>query len=639
MYSYGSLFFSLHRKWLEKKIFVVWVFFHETITDVKMEDNQSLMTGRVILAFDATKDRTEKEFKNVIKEIKAGDVLKRGDTIIVFGVMHKMSHPFGYQMKIDGVNIRAVEEEIQSKLDMYAKMLQKSAEDCKEVGVDIEVKIVCGSPIKKIIQQEASNCNATWVVLDRNLKRDVKFYQGQIHCNLASVLDNFSINTLKTEHTADTDNTEVKVVLYRSKHVQLSAPQDKENVYQSVKSHGFSESFGSFENLEMHSKKVVPSLMHKPSLQSSLLTDDTDGATKHTISGSLSRAGNNHTSSSQNKGILPRRSPRRKRSSTAHVLCNDCGMTTQLYIKDSMRFSYSEIHLATNYFSEDNLLGEGGYGLVYKGQLNDGQIIAAKVRKQASTQGFEEFNSEIYVLSFARHRNIVMLLGYCCKEDINILVYEYICNRSLEWHLYDEAADVLTWPQRHAIAVGTAKGLRFLHEECRSSPIIHRDLRPSNILLTHDFVPMLGDFGLAKWKTNDSPIQTRILGTLGYLAPEYAENGMVSTRTDVYAYGVTLIQLISGRRAVSSNCDDNYQSLRQWAEPLVENMAMHDLIDPRLEDSYDLYELYHMAKTAYLCVKLDPEKRPSMGEVVKLLEGESEHFTALRDQFITHFNP
>lgn len=100
-----------------------------------------------------------------------------------------------------------------------------------------------------------------------------------------------------------------------------------------------------------------------------------------------------------------------------------------------MKFSYSEIHRATNYFSEDNLLGEGGYGMVYKGQLNDGQIIAAKVRKQASTQGFEEFHSEIYVLSFARHRNIVMLLGYCCKENINILVYEYICNKSLEWHL------------------------------------------------------------------------------------------------------------------------------------------------------------------------------------------------------------
>lgn len=115
------------------------------------------------------------------------------------------------------------------------------------------------------------------------------------------------------------------------------------------------------------------------------------------------------------------------------VLCIACGMTTEL---DSKRYNYTEIQLATNDFSSDNLLGEGGYGRVYKGRLKDGQLIAAKVRKEASTQGFPEFHSEVYVLSFARHKNIVMLLGYCCKENLNILVYEYICNKSLEWHLF-----------------------------------------------------------------------------------------------------------------------------------------------------------------------------------------------------------
>ena len=184
---------------------------------------------------------------------------------------------------------------------------------------------------------------------------------------------------------------------------------------------------------------------------------------------------------------------------------------------------------ATNDFSKDNLLGEGGYGHVYKGVLKDGQQIAAKVRKQESSQGFSEFHSEVYVLSFARHKNIVMLLGYCCKENKNILIYEFICNKSLHWHLFgklpiellwccilclesrklcfistkvyflwicenifvENNEAVLEWHQRYAIAVGTAKGLRFLHEECRGGPIIHRDMRPSNILLTHDFVPMV----------------------------------------------------------------------------------------------------------------------------------------------------
>lgn len=126
----------------------------------------------------------------------------------------------------------------------------------------------------------------------------------------------------------------------------------------------------------------------------------------------------------------------RKRSSEAPVLCAACGMKTILYIKESMKFSFSELQLATDDFSKENLLGEGGYGHVYKGELKDGQIIAAKVRKEASMQGFAEFHSEVFVLSFARHKNIVMLLGYCCKENFNILVYEYICNKSLEWHLF-----------------------------------------------------------------------------------------------------------------------------------------------------------------------------------------------------------
>lgn len=133
-----------------------------------------------------------------------------------------------------------------------------------------------------------------------------------------------------------------------------------------------------------------------------------------------------------------RRKPIRQRPSDAPVLCTGCGLKTEPDIRDSMKFSFSEIQLATNDFSKDNLLGEGGYGHVYRGRLKDGQHIAAKVRKEASTQGFAEFHSEIYVLSFARHKNIVMLLGYCCKENLNILVYEYICNKSLEWHLFGE---------------------------------------------------------------------------------------------------------------------------------------------------------------------------------------------------------
>ncbi|PUZ53656.1 hypothetical protein GQ55_5G068800 [Panicum hallii var. hallii] len=323
-------------------------------------------------------------------------------------------------------------------------------------------------------------------------------------------------------------------------------------------------------------------------------------------------------------------------SSERPVLCIGCGLKSVLYIKESMKFPFSEIQAATSEFSNENLLGEGGFGHVYKGQLKDGQAIAAKVRKEASTQGYTEFFSEVQVLSFARHRNIVMLLGYCCKESYNILVYEYICNNSLEWHLFDKSASLLEWHKRHAIAIGIAKGLRFLHEECRAGPIIHRDLRPSNVLLTHDFVPMLGDFGLAKWKAASDSIETRILGQSGYLAPEYAQYGMVSVRTDVYAFGIVLFQLISGRKVL-----DEYEGqsthILQWAEPLVVNLAAHELIDERIKDTYDAYGLYQLARAAYLCVRANPEQRPSMGEVVSLIETENEHIRDLSRQFIPHF--
>lgn len=146
--------------------------------------------------------------------------------------------------------------------------------------------------------------------------------------------------------------------------------------------------------------------------------------------------GDNKNSTASNMVYKQSKDMFRHRSSEAPLLCNTCGTRTVMYIKDSMIFNYSEIQLATNDFSDKNLLGEGGYGHVYKGELKDGQQIAAKVRKEASNQGFAEFHSEVYVLSFARHKNIVMLLGYCCKENLNILVYEYICNKSLNWHLF-----------------------------------------------------------------------------------------------------------------------------------------------------------------------------------------------------------
>ncbi|XP_027091232.1 serine/threonine-protein kinase PBS1 [Coffea arabica] len=603
-----------------------------------------LMPARVVVAYDATKDRTEIEFSHTIRSIRSrGDILHGGDTLMFLGVLSKVPHPMGYQMQarpesfLGITHVRLVEEEVSNKVDFCVRLLQKSAEEYDSEGVDIEVKITAGTPTRKVVLQEVITSNATWVILDRHLRRDLRFYLKQIPCKVAIIEDNLSMVVVRPSTISDTDKVEPNLFISLAKNVPLLAAPNEENNEQfimSCKSH--SASMGSLENSDRIKSNLLPALKYNP--------QDHNISSHHELGPNSEDKSGRHAKGGSKPPISPqvieklRRKPSGQRSNDTPVLCIGCGMKTKPDIKDSMKFSFSEIQLATDDFSKDNLLGEGGYGHVYKGRLKDGQFIAAKLRKEASTQGFAEFLSEIYVLSFARHKNIVMLLGYCCKENLNILVYEYICNKSLEWHLFDNEGDVLEWHRRHSIAMGTAKGLHFLHEECRGSPIVHCDMRPSNILLTHDFVPMLGDFGLAKRRTDEGNMHKRILGTLGYLAPEYAENGIVSVKTDVYSFGIILIQLMSGRKVVDSNRLDQQHSLRQWAIPLIQRLALHELVDPRIQDFYDTYELYLMVRAAYLCVQTNPEMRPTMGEVLRLLEGESDHLNQLADQFVAHFS-
>ncbi|XWS25045.1 hypothetical protein CRYUN_Cryun27aG0037200 [Craigia yunnanensis] len=510
--------------------------------------------SHVVIAFDATKDHNERELRITINNVRLrGDILRVGDTLVMLGILHRVTHPMGYQTKpcpeSFGTSLRAMEEDISNKVDAYVNMLQQSAEDCEDQGVSIEVKITAGIPIKNVILQEVLTSKAAWVILDRHLRRDLKLYK-QIPCKVALVHDSLNVEVLRNHTISETDAVGHKLFYSMSKSVPLSNFHVSENIDQSEISLRSSKSGHLMPSFSLKSEEHnFPSDFGSSSKQ-----EKSDTYTK----------GENKLSTTSNIVQKQQRSAFRNKCSGAPLLCVACGIRTELYIQDSMTFTYSEIQLATDDFSKKNLLGEGGYGHVYRGKLKDGQLIAAKVRKQESTQGFAEFNSEVSVLSFARHKNIVMLLGYCCKENFNILVYEYICNKSLDWHLFDNTENVLDWLQRRAIAIGIAKGLRFLHEECRGGPIIHRDMRPSNILLTHDLVPMLGDFGLARWKISDDTLQTKILGTLGYLAPEYAENGFVSVRTDVYAFGIVLLQLISGRKVIDLKTEGQNLSLRQW---------------------------------------------------------------------------
>ncbi|XP_076881216.1 inactive protein kinase SELMODRAFT_444075-like isoform X1 [Bidens hawaiensis] len=304
-------------------------------------------------------------------------------------------------------------------------------------------------------------------------------------------------------------------------------------------------------------------------------------------------------------------------------LCTICQHKAPIFGKPPRWFSYAELELATGGFSQANFLAEGGFGSVHRGILPDGQAVAVKQHKLASSQGDQEFCSEVEVLSCAQHRNVVMLIGFCIEDGRRLLVYEYICNGSLDSHLYGRHRDPLEWAARQKIAVGAARGLRYLHEECRVGCIVHRDMRPNNILITHDFEPLVGDFGLARWQPDgDTGEETRVIGTFGYLAPEYAQSGQITEKADVYSFGVVLVELVTGRKAVDLNRPKGQQCLTEWARPLLEEDAIDELIDPRLGNSFSEQEVYCMLQAASLCIKRDPQLRPRMSQVLRILEGD-----------------
>ncbi|BAT78308.1 hypothetical protein LR48_Vigan561s004900 [Vigna angularis] len=288
-------------------------------------------------------------------------------------------------------------------------------------------------------------------------------------------------------------------------------------------------------------------------------------------------------------------------------------------------FTYDEILVATNCFSESNLLGEGGFGYVYKGVLPCGKQIAVKQLKSGSQQGEREFQAEVETISRVHHKHLVELAGYCVSGAERMLVYEFVPNNTLEFHLHGEGSIFLGWTTRIKIALGSAKGLAYLHEG--NPAIIHRDIKASNILLDFNFEPKVSDFGLAKVLPNDSHIShltTRVMGTFGYVAPEYASSGKLTDKSDVYSYGVMLLELITGRPPITA-AGSRIESLVDWARPLLARALQEEnfdnLVDPRLQKNCDADEMVRMVTCAAACVRHSSKLRPRMSQIVGALEG------------------
>ncbi|XP_050227769.1 probable serine/threonine-protein kinase PBL7 [Mercurialis annua] len=287
-------------------------------------------------------------------------------------------------------------------------------------------------------------------------------------------------------------------------------------------------------------------------------------------------------------------------------------------------FTFCELRAAAKNFRAECFLGEGGFGRVYKGYLESvNQVVAIKQLNRNGLQGNREFLVEVLMLSLLHHSNLVNLIGYCADGDQRLLVYEYMALGSLEDHLYDISPGTkrLDWNTRMKIAAGAAKGLEYLHDKA-NPPVIYRDLKCSNILLSQGYHPKLSDFGLAKLGPvgDNTHVSTRVMGTFGYCAPEYARTGQLTLKSDVYSFGVVLLEIITGRRAIDNSKVTAEQNLVAWARPLLKDRKKFSMMaDPALQGQYPQRGLFQALAIAAMCVQEQPDMRPVIADVVTAL--------------------
>ncbi|KAH0465392.1 hypothetical protein IEQ34_005495 [Dendrobium chrysotoxum] len=359
---------------------------------------------------------------------------------------------------------------------------------------------------------------------------------------------------------------------------------------------------------------------------------------KYQTPSTAGKSRSNHSLDDKNQSLQVKKDKDVPKSSPEHIA--------------AQTISFRELAAATQNFRADCLLGEGGFGRVYKGSLESiNQTVAIKQLDHDGLQGNREFLVEVLMLSLLHHPNLVKLLGYCADGDQRLLVYEYMPLGSLEDHIHgkqhyysptrlhlshkfllkhliipttiDPTADMkpLDWNTRMKIAAGAAKGLEYLHDKA-SPPVIYRDLKCSNILLGEGYHPKLSDFGLAKLGPvgDNTHVSTRIMGTYGYCAPEYAMTGQLTLKSDVYSFGVVLLEIITGRRAIDTSRTTREQTLVSWARPLFKDRRkFSEMADPTLQGQYPMRGLYQALAVAAMCVQEQPTLRPAIADVVTAL--------------------
>ncbi|XAR64047.1 Non-specific serine/threonine protein kinase [Bertholletia excelsa] len=287
-------------------------------------------------------------------------------------------------------------------------------------------------------------------------------------------------------------------------------------------------------------------------------------------------------------------------------------------------YTLRELEESTDGFADENVIGEGGYGIVYRGILEDNTRVAVKNLLNNRGQAEKEFKVEVEAIGRVRHKNLVRLLGYCAEGAHRMLVYEYVDNGNLEQWLHGDVGPCspLTWDIRMNIALGTAKGLAYLHEGLEPK-VVHRDIKSSNILLDRQWNPKVSDFGLAKLLGSErNYVTTRVMGTFGYVAPEYASTGMLNERSDVYSFGILLMEIISGRNPVDYSRPPGEVNLVDWIKTTVTNRNAEGILDPKIAEKPSSRALKRALLVALRCVDPNAQKRPKMGHVVHMLEAD-----------------
>ncbi|XP_076906710.1 putative receptor-like serine/threonine-protein kinase At4g34500 [Bidens hawaiensis] len=287
-------------------------------------------------------------------------------------------------------------------------------------------------------------------------------------------------------------------------------------------------------------------------------------------------------------------------------------------------YGLNELEIATSNFAVENVIGEGGYGVVYRGVVRDGSVVAVKNLLNNKGQAEKEFKVEVEAIGKVRHKNLVGLIGFCADGAKRLLVYEYIDNGNLEQWLHGEVGPVspLTWDIRMKIAIGTAKGLAYLHEGLEPK-VIHRDIKSSNILLDRKWNAKVSDFGLAKLLGPEkSHVTTRVMGTFGYVSPDYASTGMLNECSDVYSFGVLLMEIVTGRSPVDYSREPGEMNLVDWFKGMVASRRGEELLDPKINVQPTSRALKRVLLVCLRCIDMDANKRPKMGQIVHMLEAD-----------------